>query len=68
MERLDFRIRTLIYFSYKNTTSPCLCQAKISLRPASHQHCTTKRDFRISGPTPHGGVPGRAWDVSALTA
>jgi len=25
------------------------CQAKISVRPASHQHCATKRDFRTSG-------------------
>lgn len=30
--------------------------------------CLQKSNFRMSGPTPHGADPGRAWDVSALVA
>jgi len=31
-----------------------LCQAKSARGPAPSLYCTTKADFRTSGPAPHG--------------
>jgi predicted DNA-binding WGR domain protein len=33
------------------------CQAKMAVRPAPHQHCPTKDDFRISGRAPLPSYP-----------
>ena len=35
---------------HKNAMSQRSCRAKIFVRPASHQHCTTKATFRMSIP------------------
>jgi hypothetical protein len=44
------RSRTLTAHIYKNAMSMWSCQVKISVRPASHQHCATNEYLRMSRP------------------